>query len=199
MEETVKADRAPIPGRTGVGSNNELPFYPAYWVIPGKLMAGCYPGVADENRSELRLQGLIENGIDHIVDLMEAREMEWRGKAEWAYADRLISLGKSLGRDVYVEQVETQDGWIPSKKRMKKTLDYIDRAILENGAVYVHCWAGRGRTGTVVGCYLARHGYARGRGILTLIHQLRKHAKDSWPSPENPTQCDFVLSWGLGQ
>ena len=195
----MKENRAPISNQIDGGSNHDLPFYPAYWVIPGKLMAGCYPAVADENRSRLRLEGLIEHGIDHIVDLMEAREMEWRGKAQWAYADRFISLGKILDKDVHVEQVETQDGWIPSKNRMKKTLDYIDRAILEGGAVYVHCWAGRGRTGTVVGCYLARHGYARDRDILTMIHQLRKHAKDSWPSPENPQQCDFVLAWGHGE
>ena len=195
----MKEDRIPIPDENTVGSNHALPFYPAYWAIPGKLMAGCYPAVAGEGRTLERLEGLIEHGIDHIVDLMEAREMEWRGKPEWVYADRFRSLGKSLGKDVHVDQVGTQDGWIPSKKRMKKTLDYIDQAIREGGAVYVHCWAGRGRTGTVVGCYLARHGYARGRDILTMIHQLRKNAKDSWPSPENPTQCDFVLSWGHGE
>ena len=195
----MKADRTPLPGLTGVGPNFDLPFYPAYWVIPEKLMAGCYPAVADAGRTQRRLQGLLDLGIDHIVDLMESREMEWRGKAEWAYADRFIALGKKLGKDVYVEQVETQDGWIPSKKRMKKTLDYIDQAINHGGAAYVHCFAGRGRTGTVVGCYLARHGYARGREILTMIHRLRKHAGDSWPSPENPTQLDFVLSWNKGE
>ena len=195
----MKQDRIHIPNETDGGSNHDLPFYPAYWVIPGKLMAGCYPAVADEGRTRKRLKGLIEHGIDDIVDLMEEQEMEWRGKAQWAYPDRFESLGKTMGKDVHVERVEIQDGWIPSKKHMKKTLDHIDQAILEGGAVYVHCWAGRGRTGTVVGCYLARHGYARGRDILTMIHQLRKNAKDSWASPENPTQCDFVLSWGHGE
>ena len=195
----MKEDRTKISNDSDGGSNHSLPFYPAYWAIPGKLMAGCYPAVADENRTRKRLEGLIGHGVGHIVDLMEAQEMEWRGKAHWAYADRFKSLGKTLGKDVHVEQVEIQDGWIPSKKRMKKTLDHIDQAIGNGGAVYVHCWAGRGRTGTVVGCYLARHGYARGRELLTLIHRLRKHAKDSWPSPENPTQCDFVLSWDHGE
>jgi len=179
-------------------ANHGVPFYPAYWVIPGKFMAGCFPGTENEKQAQKRLKGLLKQGIRHIVDLMEADEMAWRGKAHWAYAESFLSLGKDLGEEVHVERVEIQDGWIPSKERMKETLDHIDRAIRKDRPVYVHCWAGRGRTGTVVGCYLARHGYARGTGILTMIHQLRRHARDSWPSPENPRQCDFVLSWGRG-
>ena len=180
-------------------SNHDVPFYPAYWVIPGKFMAGCYPGAENEAQARKRLTGLLEHGIRHIVDLMEADEMAWRGKARWAYAEPFVSLGKSLGKNVTIERVEIQDGWIPSKETMKEALDHIDRAILEDRPVYVHCWAGRGRTGTLVGCYLARHGYARGTGILTMIHRLRRHARDYWASPENPRQCDFVISWGQGE
>ena len=34
----------------------------------------------------------------------------------------------------------------------------IDEAMSAGKAVYVHCWGGVGRTGTVVGCWLVRHG-----------------------------------------
>ena len=180
-------------------SDHAVPFYPAYWVIPGKFMAGCYPGAENETQAQKRLKGLIDHGISHIVDLMEADEMAWRGKAHWAYAERFMAWGKSLGKNLKIERAEIRDGWIPSKEKMKQTLDHIDRAILEGRPVYVHCWAGRGRTGTVVGCYLARHGYARGTGVLTMIHRIRRHAGDSWPSPENPRQCGFVCSWGQGE
>lgn len=106
-------------------SNHAVPFYPAYWVIPGKFMAGCYPGAENEVQAQKRLKGLLEHGISHIVDLMEADEMAWRGNAHWAYAERFFSLGKSLGRNVTVERVEIQDGWIPSRQRMKEALKIL--------------------------------------------------------------------------
>ncbi len=39
-----------------------------------------------------------------------------------------------------------------------ETLDAIDEEIARGGVVFVHCWAGCGRTGVVVGCWLVRHG-----------------------------------------
>ena len=55
---------------------------------------------------------------------------------------------------------------------------------------------GIGRTGTVVGCYLARHGYASGQKVLELIKSLRKYTEDhTQPSPETWEQIDMVLSW----
>ncbi len=43
-----------------------------------------------------------------------------------------------------------------------------------NGAVYVHCWGGVGRTGTVVGCWLLRHGYAVPSDVIDTIQSLRQ-------------------------
>ena len=41
---------------------------------------------------------------------------------------------------------------------MASILDAIDAALDGGKTVYVHCWGGVGRTGTVVGCWLVRHG-----------------------------------------
>ena len=40
---------------------------------------------------------------------------------------------------------------------MLAVLDAIDIALCEGHGVYIHCWGGVGRTGTVVGCWLKRH------------------------------------------
>jgi len=59
---------------------------------------------------------------------------------------------------------------------------------------------GRGRTGTVVGCFLARHGYASGHGILKLIQELRRDTEDhDRPSPETSQQIEMVVSWVEGE
>jgi protein-tyrosine phosphatase len=65
--------------------------------------------------------------------------------------------------------------------------------------VYVHCRAGIGRTGLVVGCYLVRHGET-GNEALLAIKQLRSSISSSWmQSPETDAQVDFVRNWGVGE
>lgn len=56
--------------------------------------------------------------------------------------------------------------------------------------VVVHCWGGRGRTGTVLGCLLRELGYAAEVVVeyLAGIHVAR--GTNGWP--ESPWQADFV-------
>ena len=56
------------------------------------------------------------------------------------------------------------------------------------------------RTGTVVGCYLARHGIALGEEALEKIKYLRRNdPKANEPSSETEPQCAMVRSWQRGQ
>jgi protein-tyrosine phosphatase len=79
-------------------------------------------------------------------------------------------------------------------------LDEIDRSLARDLPVYVHCWGGKGRTGTVVGCYLARHGIATGKSALDKINELRRNVPN-WnePSPETRQQCEMVALWQIGE
>jgi protein-tyrosine phosphatase len=61
--------------------------------------------------------------------------------------------------------------------------------------VYVHCFGGIGRTGTVVGCYLVRHG-ADAETALAEIARRRQGTPDGYRrSPETNEQRQFVLTW----
>ena len=52
----------------------KVPFNRSYWVVPGKLLAGCYPGSEDAIEEERKLKGLIQAGIRHVISLMEPQE-----------------------------------------------------------------------------------------------------------------------------
>jgi hypothetical protein len=50
----------------------EVPFNRSYWVVPGKLLAGGYPGSRDPIEEERNLKGLIQAEIRHVISLLEA-------------------------------------------------------------------------------------------------------------------------------
>jgi protein-tyrosine phosphatase len=61
--------------------------------------------------------------------------------------------------------------------------------------VYVHCRGGIGRTGTVIGCWLARNGLT-GQAALDRIAELRAGTPDGYTqSPETAAQRAFVLAF----
>jgi len=57
-----------------------IPFPRSYWVIPGLLLAGAYPGAKDTNEAEEKLSGLWNAGIRMIFNLMEPEETDHDGR-----------------------------------------------------------------------------------------------------------------------
>ncbi len=176
-----------------------MPFPRSYWVAPG-LMAGGYPGADDEQQAKKKLSGLLEAGIRHVITLMEASEMHGDKRPFSSYENQMNTLAEAMGVVAGFNRMPIEDMSIPSKAHMERILDLIDRCIRNDKPVYVHCWGGRGRTGTVVGCYLVRHGYASGQKALDLIQSLRQNTEDrSEASPETSEQTDMVMAWSGGE
>src|SRR3984893_19240370 len=53
----------------------DRPLPNSYWVIPGRLLAGEYPGGTDFTDSRARLARVRDAGIDYFVDLTEEGEL----------------------------------------------------------------------------------------------------------------------------
>jgi protein tyrosine phosphatase len=63
--------------------------------------------------------------------------------------------------------------------------------------VYVHCKAGIGRTGLIVGCHLAE-AESSGRKALKTLNRLWKQSERSevFPSvPQTAEQADYIRHW----
>lgn len=176
-----------------------VPFTPSYWVIPGRFLAGRYPGSEDPATAEKQLKALLDLGLRTFVDLMESCEVNWSGKPFVPYTPQLRSAADAMGIDAVHYRFAIRDLDVPSRSLMVRILDCIDRSIAEDRPVYLHCRGGIGRTGTVVGCYLARHGHGSGQEALAMIEDLSGLSQNGYgSSPETFEQREWVRTWRRG-
>jgi hypothetical protein len=171
----------------------ERPIPDSYWVRPGRLLAGEYPRTRDDEGSRTKLRQLLGAGVTFFLDLTEEGEYDLK-----PYAPLLREEAVILGRAVEHRRMPIPDRDTPTPREMTRILDAIDGALAAGHTVYVHCLGGIGRTGTVMGCYLVRHGMS-GQEALDKIARLRRGTPDGWKrSPETGAQRQMVLDWPAG-
>ncbi len=173
-----------------------IPFPNSYWVSPAKLLAGYYPGDLDTVKMEDKLKRLLWVGIRHIINLMEEDERKRYGDPFPSYENAIARYAKRTSIQVTCVRMSIKNLTAPTRGYMRDILNEIDNSIAQDRPVYVHCWGGKGRTGTVVGCYLAHQGYAHGENVFDLIQKLKPNDPDAYyPLPQTPQQRHMVVTW----
>ena len=175
-----------------------LPFSRSYWVEPGRVLAGCYPGDKNQGTADAKLSGLLEVGVSRVINLMEVNEVGHGGESFVHYEPRLDQLAHERSQHVEFRRFPIVDLSVPTVSGMIEILDFLDEALNRGEITYVHCWGGRGRTGTVVACHLRRRHGLSGAAALSLLQDLTKHNQQFAPTPEMPCQRNFVMDWKEG-
>ena len=162
----------------------------SYCVIPNQLYAGAIPASEDTTITEDRIKHLKELGIALIINLMESDERNYDGKLFSDYTNIAAQQG------IAVSRISIRDLSVPTFTQMREILDLINQSIINDKKVYVHCWGGIGRTGTVVGCYLIENKFASRENVFNQIQELKSQSDlaDRY-SPETEEQMDFVVGW----
>ena len=170
------------------------PIPDSYWVLRDRLLAGEYPGARSPGEARRKLRRLLDAGASYFLDLTEDGEYGLEPYASLAHEE-----AASRGEEIVHRRMPIRDQGTPSVAEMRAILDAIDAALEAGHRVYVHCWGGIGRTGTVVGCYLVRQGRS-GAEALQEIEFLRRGTPDGWRrSPENAEQERMVLGWASNE
>ncbi|GAB4499314.1 MAG: protein-tyrosine phosphatase family protein [Anaerolineales bacterium] len=166
-----------------------LPAHPlpnSYWILPGQFLAGAYPHTSED------LQTLIQAGINFFVDLTEPEE----GSLP-QYAHTLKMLARPLGTRFWHQRIPIPDMSCPSPQVVRAALTAIHTALSLQRRVYLHCYGGIGRTGTIVGCYLVQYQHISGEQALEQIRAWRRDTPNGYrTSPETEAQHARVLTWG---
>lgn len=161
----------------------DKPITNSYCVIPDKVYAGEYAG--DKNHPEQKLRRLEKFGITHIIDLTEAGELKPYGHL----LDSYVVHHRFPIKDVSVPQ---------SYEDVYKLMEYIDSIIADDdNKVYIHCWGGVGRTGTIVGCLYEYFGEDYDSALKHLRESFKECPKSQWRvTPENEDQLKFIRGFG---
>jgi protein-tyrosine phosphatase len=160
----------------------------SYWVTPGKLLGGEYPGGETEAETQRRLRELALAGVDCFVNLTRPGELPAYSTAlptgAWYFHLPILDHGLPVDQDY-----------------MRQILAVVGSALDAGRCVYVHCRMGIGRTGTVLGCQLVEQGLS-GEAALDELNRawLRCDRSRRWPSiPETREQRQYVTGWQARQ
>ena len=157
----------------------------AWWAEPGTVLAGEYPGDPNPTCAAEKINILIDAGVRSFVDLTSPDD----GLS--TYDDHLHAAAGTRQLELRHHRFPIGDFGVVSDDAYDRIVDLI-RAEASRGAVYVHCWGGVGRTGTVIGCLLAAGGASHDQ-VMSRLAELRAGTRKSQQScPETPAQADVL-------
>lgn len=155
------------------------PLYQSYYIQEKNIFAGEYPGDKSKDVASRKINQMIHFGVRHFIDLTEEGELAPyeqllpQGCTHTRFPIRDVSAPKSVD---YAQQI----------------IDRINELSKRNdGYVYIHCWGGVGRTGTIVGCYLASDNYDSTMKILRYVFSAMPKASHR-VTPETKEQENFI-------
>lgn len=130
----------------------ESPPLPSHfkWILPHQLAGMGKPGLLDDPTADLAAIGLA--GITELVSLTEK-----------PFPSKSL---RSFG--IQGSHLPIKDMGVPSLNAAATMIGRQSRRIADGGAVAYHCKAGLGRTGTILACHLAWHGFSPEEAIAEI-------------------------------
>eukprot|EP00928_Gymnodinium_smaydae_P084083 TRINITY_DN67335_c0_g1_i1.p1 TRINITY_DN67335_c0_g1~~TRINITY_DN67335_c0_g1_i1.p1 ORF type:complete len:268 (-),score=19.61 TRINITY_DN67335_c0_g1_i1:480-1256(-) len=124
------------------------------FLLPGVLLAGSFPGDRSEPEHSQKIAACLHAGVNTFICLQQESELS----RFTPYMGRATEIYATMSSDAPLEflKCEIPDGHITSKESLTAAISTIAFKIKEGRVVYVHCWGGHGRTGTLLCAFLVK-------------------------------------------
>jgi atypical dual specificity phosphatase len=134
------------------------------WVINNGLAGSGLPLTFEQ------FKWLVNHGIGTIVTVREVPlPSHW-----FTLVDKEGSKPNSeKPKEVNYLHLRVEDYHSPTVHEIDSTVKFIENEIKSNRPVLVHCAAGKGRTGTILGAYLLRNENIGAKDAITRIRNIR--------------------------
>jgi len=189
------------------------------YIIQGRVLAGAYPATIRDEETHGILRALLKVGVTTFVCLQaeynnQVSDVSWKmGKTLRPYikdAQRMIMDAKkaresnAVGNDDLKNIYQTRldllhlpivDGSVTSDDAISELANDCCQRILRGERLYIHCWGGHGRTGSLVALILSR---LYGLSALDALHYTQKMhdvrvASQNTASPQSRAQILQVI------
>ena len=148
----------------------------------GIIYAGEYPGDKNGEFAKHKIEQMYHFGIRHFIDLTEKGELH--------------PYNHLLPNDTTYTRFPVVDCGVPKNiESVQRLLLRIEELKKMDGYVYVHCWGGVGRTGTIVACYLSQNWEEPdlNHTLEVLRRNFSEMPKSAYrETPETKEQIDFI-------
>jgi len=184
------------------------------WVLPGVFLVGAYPASQDDAETFDLLTSILKNGITKFVCLQQeyrahgVTEAMWRnGLALRPYYEDVVKLVNNKSKldalkgynivdpdKLSFVHFPIRDCDITDDDRVLEVAKSLVKAIGEGERLYLHCWGGHGRTGTLVSIMLHlmyKLDSVQAMARCQQVHDLRQ-CPVAVGSPQTQTQRDQV-------
>eukprot|EP01062_Namystynia_karyoxenos_P040390 TRINITY_DN2945_c0_g1_i1.p2 TRINITY_DN2945_c0_g1~~TRINITY_DN2945_c0_g1_i1.p2 ORF type:complete len:225 (+),score=70.48 TRINITY_DN2945_c0_g1_i1:75-749(+) len=135
------------------------PHESCHWVLPGRLIASAYPGhpaggTRHSSMSAAVVSAAGEGGAAFLC-LQEQWELRQKGLQPYAEFALLEAERQGLPRPQFL-LCELPDCSVGPDSKLRAALERAAELILKGRLVCVHCFGGKGRTGTFAAAFLGR-------------------------------------------
>lgn len=183
------------------------------WVIPGVLLVGAFPAEIDDTITFFQLSEILKSRINKFVCLqneyrIDAQEEMWRsGEALRPYFKDVVNIVENKDKfetfnnsavcdsaELSFVHFPIQDCGVANDTEVLFLCQQLVQSIYEGNRLYIHCWGGHGRTGTVVCimlCIMYEISAEEAMERCQIVHDMREHYVDVG-SPQTQIQRDQV-------